>query len=194
MATSENFIKYICEQIKGVGNIRYRKMFGEYLIYINEKPILVVCDETAYVKKLSCIESEMTDAEIGFPYNGAKEHYILDIDDSEFSKMIIKKIEETTPVPRKKEKKSKIESRCGISCSKCQFLKGKMCNGCTKIVKPFWGDSCPVKECCESKNIDNCGNCQEFPCNVLHSFAYDEKQGDNGLRIENCRLWCNRKK
>ena len=38
MATSEDFINYICEQISGVGEIRYKKMFGEYLVYVNEKP------------------------------------------------------------------------------------------------------------------------------------------------------------
>ena len=40
----------------------------------------------------------------GYPYKGAKEHYILDIDNSEFSKNIVKKIEEVTPVPKKKSK------------------------------------------------------------------------------------------
>jgi len=42
----------------------------------------------------------------------------------------------------------------------------------------------------KEKKRDCCGNCQEFPCKLLNSFAYDKDQGDNGLRIENCRLWC----
>ena len=37
-------------------------------------------------KKLDCIEEMMKDAETGCPYKGAKEHYILDIDNSEFCK------------------------------------------------------------------------------------------------------------
>lgn len=111
MATSENFIKYVCEQLSGIGTIRYRKMFGEYMVYINEKPIVTVCDEIVYVKKLKCIEDKMNNAEVGYPYEGAKEHYILDIDDNEFSKMIVSEIEEITPVPIKKVKKPKIESR-----------------------------------------------------------------------------------
>lgn len=110
MATSENFIKYVCDQLCGVGNIRYRKMFGDYIIYINEKPIITVCDETVYVKKLECIEEKMKDAEVGCPYEGAKEHYILDIDNQVFSKMIVNEIEAVTPVPIKKVKKPKIKS------------------------------------------------------------------------------------
>ncbi len=42
MATSEEFIYYVCEQLKGIGTIRYKKMFGEYMVYINEKPIVLV--------------------------------------------------------------------------------------------------------------------------------------------------------
>ena len=40
MSTSLDFIEYVCEQIAGVGQIRYRKMFGEYMVYVNNKPIL----------------------------------------------------------------------------------------------------------------------------------------------------------
>lgn len=89
MATSLEYVKYVCEQIAGTGAVRYRKMFGEYMVYINDKPILLLCDNTVYVKKLECIKEKMKEAEKGFPYDRAKEHYILDIDNSEFSKEIV---------------------------------------------------------------------------------------------------------
>jgi len=106
MATTQNYIEYVCEQIRGIGLIRYRKMFGEYLVYINEKPILIICDNTSYVKKLDCIEQWMKDKPEGYPYKGAKAHYILDIDDANFSKMILSEVEKVTEVPKKKEKKA----------------------------------------------------------------------------------------
>ena len=105
MATSEDFINYICEQIKGVGEIRYRKMFGEYLIYVNDKPVITVCNNTAFVQKVEDISELMKDAEIGFPYKDAKEHYILDIDNSQLTKTIVEKVEKVTLVPKKKNKK-----------------------------------------------------------------------------------------
>ncbi len=105
MATSIDFINYICEQINGVGEIRYIKMFGEYLIYVNEKPLITVCDNMAFIKKLDVISELMKDAEVGFPYKGAKEHYILDIDNRELSKTVIEKVEKVTPIPKKKNKK-----------------------------------------------------------------------------------------
>ena len=51
MASNIDFIEFICSQIKGIGTVRYRKMFGDYMIYLNEKPIILVCDNIAYVKK-----------------------------------------------------------------------------------------------------------------------------------------------
>ena len=32
MASSEEFVEYVCCQISDAGNIRYRKMMGEYCI------------------------------------------------------------------------------------------------------------------------------------------------------------------
>ncbi|MCI8636434.1 MAG: transcriptional regulator [Clostridia bacterium] len=104
MATTNEFIEYVCEQINGIGDIRYKKMFGEYMVYVNEKPVIIVCNNTAFVKQLDCIKEDMKDAEIGYPYKGAKEHYVLDIDNSDFCKSIIIKIEKVTPVPKPRKK------------------------------------------------------------------------------------------
>ncbi len=104
MATSLDFINYICEQLNGIGNITYKKMFGEYMIYLNSKPVIIVCDNVAFVKKLDIITEMMQNADVGFPYKGAKEHYILDIDNADFSKSVVTKIETVTPIPKSKKK------------------------------------------------------------------------------------------
>lgn len=104
MATTNEYIEYVCEQIKGVGEIRYKKMFGEFMVYVNDKPIIIVCDNVAFVKKLDCIKDMMQNAETGYPYNGAKEHYVLDIDNNEFCKSVIIELEKVTPIPKSKKK------------------------------------------------------------------------------------------
>lgn len=82
-----------------------------------------------------------------------------------------------------------IESRCGIVCSECGFQESHGCKGCVNIDNPFWGE-CPVKTSCESKKHAHCGECGEFPCKLLESFAYaDNEHGDDGKRIEQCRKW-----
>lgn len=108
MSTTQDFIEYVCEQIRGVGFVRYRKMFGEYMVYINEKPILLVCDNIVFVKELDCIADKMQDAEKGLPYDGAKEHYILDIDDAESAKEIIRILEPVISLPKPKKRRKSL--------------------------------------------------------------------------------------
>lgn len=81
------------------------------------------------------------------------------------------------------------ESRCGILCNECEYKGPMNCDGCIIITKPFWGDQCPVKSCCENEKLEHCGKCQKFPCDLLNQFAYDKEQGDNGKRIEQCKKW-----
>lgn len=81
------------------------------------------------------------------------------------------------------------ESRCGILCGECEYRNQPGCMGCTQITKPFWSESCPVKNCCEGKNLEHCGLCGDFPCALLQQFAYDSKQGDGGNRIRQCTIW-----
>ncbi len=107
MATTQDFAEYVCGQLAGTGDIRYRKMFGEYMVYLNDKPVLLLCDNTVFVKKLACIAVHMADAATGCPYKGAKEHYILDIDDTEKSREVAGLLEAVTPLPKPKTKKKK---------------------------------------------------------------------------------------
>lgn len=88
-----------------------------------------------------------------------------------------------------KEDDRMAESRCGILCGECAYREETHCMGCISIDKPFWGDRCPVKSCCEEKQLQHCGECPQFPCPLLNQFAYDEKQGDDGKRIQQCRIW-----
>lgn len=83
-----------------------------------------------------------------------------------------------------------MKSRCGLLCSECTYREPMGCPGCLEMEKPFWGESCPVKTCCESRQHEHCGQCGDIPCAMLHQFAHDEQQGDQGKRIERCKSWC----
>lgn len=106
MATSVDFIEYVCEQIADTGIVTCKKMFGEYMVYVNAKPILLVCDNTVYVKMLDEVKDIMQNAEIGNPYNGAKLHYILDIENKELCEEIIGILEPITKIPKPRKKKT----------------------------------------------------------------------------------------
>ena len=103
MATTVDFIEYVCGQIAGAGDIRYRKMFGEYLVYVDERPAFLVCDNTVFIKIAPFLYGVLGGAEKGFPYDGAKEHYILDIEDGEKAKTAAALIARNTPIPKKKK-------------------------------------------------------------------------------------------
>ena len=79
-------------------------MFGEYLVYLNEKPVLLVCDNTVFVKKLPELAALLHDAPCGLPYDGAKEHYILDIENRPLLAAVLPLLEAATPTAKAEEK------------------------------------------------------------------------------------------
>lgn len=105
MATSQDYIEFVCGQIKGDYSVRYKKMFGEYMVYANDKPILLVCDNCVYVNILNELSDLMNDADRGIPYDGSKEHYILDIENSDLVSKVIEVLERITPLPKPRKKK-----------------------------------------------------------------------------------------
>ncbi|MCI8474139.1 MAG: hypothetical protein HFF07_02230 [Oscillospiraceae bacterium] len=104
MASSPEFVEYLCEQLEGLGSIRSRKMFGEYMIYCNDKPVLIICDDRAMVKMLPNLEALLKEHPIVPPYEGAKPHYVLDPDDRETLRQAVRLAEAVTPLPKKRRK------------------------------------------------------------------------------------------
>lgn len=79
MSTSLNFIEFVTDQLSDYSDISYRKMFGEYCIYYCNMLAFLVCDDTVFVKKLPVLDDLSLDS--GIPYEGSKEHYIVNADD-----------------------------------------------------------------------------------------------------------------
>ena len=104
MATSKEYIDYVCEQVESFGDLRYRKMFGEYMVYLNDNPVLLVCDNTVFVKKLPELAALMSGAACGLPYEGTKEHYILDIEDRNLLARLLPLLETLTPLPKPRKR------------------------------------------------------------------------------------------
>lgn len=104
MATSLDYIQFVCEQLHTPFPVYYKKMFGEYMIYVNDKPILLVCDNTVYVKKIEVLKDIMNNSACGIPYKGAKEHYILDVEEVELTSKVIELLEKNTIQKKRKTK------------------------------------------------------------------------------------------
>lgn len=104
MACSTDFIEFICDVLAPLGEVRSRKMMGDYVIYVNEKCVITACNNIAFIKKLPCIAELMADAENGYAYKGAKEGYILDFHDRQKTLKVIATLWEELPYPKSKKK------------------------------------------------------------------------------------------
>ena len=50
MATSKEYIEFVCEQLDGIENVTYKKMSGEYMVWRQTRFLLIVCDNTVMEK------------------------------------------------------------------------------------------------------------------------------------------------
>ena len=119
MATSESFKDFVLENLKSVledtpYTFSAKKMFGEYCIYMIDrgesvpKPIFLLCDEMLYVKLFEILKPLLESAPLGFPYAGAKESYILDVDSYTTLREVVLTLAPALPMPKpKKSKKNK---------------------------------------------------------------------------------------
>ena len=81
MATSQSTVDDLLERLAAAGRVTARKMFGEYCLYLAEKPIALVCDDTLFVKPTPAGRALLPDAVEQSPYPGAKPHFMLAYDD-----------------------------------------------------------------------------------------------------------------
>ena len=104
MSTDLSYIQFVIEQLRGE-EATYKKMFGEYMVYVDGKPVFTVCDNTVFVKEVKELDEIMSEADRGYPYDGAKEHYVLDIENAELVEKALSVLKQVIPVPKKKVKK-----------------------------------------------------------------------------------------
>lgn len=80
------------------------------------------------------------------------------------------------------------ESRCGVRCDSCGRKGEVNCTGCINMKTTFWGGTCTVKSCCESRSLNHCGECPDFPCAMCASMG-EEMGFDPKPRLEALRQW-----
>lgn len=111
MASSAEFIEFVYDQVAAAGAVRYRKMFGDYMVYCDDKPVLLVCDDTVYVKQipetLTVFAAHGVTPDAGIPYTGARPHYILDIENSDLAVDMTRMLARVLPLPKPKKPRQK---------------------------------------------------------------------------------------
>jgi len=56
-------------------NVRARPMFGEFILYCDDKVVGSVCDDLLFIKPTSVDDPQLRAATLAPPYPGAKEQY-----------------------------------------------------------------------------------------------------------------------
>lgn len=88
MASTKEYRDYVLEQLNLLGDISYKPMMGEYLLYYKEILFGGIYDDRLLIKKVKSNEKYKLSEEI--PYDGARSMYqIENIDDSEELREII---------------------------------------------------------------------------------------------------------
>ena len=82
MASHQDFVDYMAEQLLEAGVIRSRKMFGEYGLYCDDVFFAVICDDQFFVKVTPAGEAAFPALPKAPPYEGAKDYIrVEDVDD-----------------------------------------------------------------------------------------------------------------
>ena len=82
MASHQDFVDYVAEQLREAGTIRSRKMFGEYGLYCDGVCFAVICDDQLFVKVTPAGEAAFSNLPKAPPYEGANDYiWVEDVDD-----------------------------------------------------------------------------------------------------------------
>jgi DNA transformation protein and related proteins len=113
MASDNDFISFVCEQLRGAGEISSRRMFGEATVYFEDKVVGLVCGNQLFIKA-----TEPGRAKIGVPvesppFPGANKWFLMaDLDDTDFLADLIRTTSDALPAPNvKMRKKGRAKSK-----------------------------------------------------------------------------------
>ena len=107
MASDQNFVDFVLEQIKNAGEITAKKMFGEYGIYADGKLFGLICDNKLFVKPTISGRAFIGNVVEASPYEGSKASFLIEekIEDSDWLSELIRISVKELPPPKQKKKK-----------------------------------------------------------------------------------------
>ncbi|MCJ7854716.1 TfoX/Sxy family protein [Lachnospiraceae bacterium NSJ-143] len=106
MASSPEFVDMVFKTLEPLGDIRYRKMFGEYMFYYKQKPFGGVYDNRFMIKITKAGREVIKEPLEELPYEGAKPMFVIaDLSDSDTVLELVKATFDELPEPKRKNKK-----------------------------------------------------------------------------------------
>jgi DNA transformation protein and related proteins len=106
MATREETVLAIAGRLQTAHPLRWRRMFGEYAIYCNEKVVALVCDDQLFVKATEAGRGHIGRPAMAPPYPGAREAFLItgaQLEDGPWLSQLIALTEDELPLPKPKK-------------------------------------------------------------------------------------------
>jgi TfoX/Sxy family transcriptional regulator of competence genes len=108
MASDPQFVAFVCEQLRGAGDITSRRMFGEAAVYLHEKVIGLVCDNQFFIKPTVPGRVRIGVPTEAAPFPGASNWFLMpDLDDPEFLAELVQITADALPLPKPKAVRKK---------------------------------------------------------------------------------------
>lgn len=106
MASTEDYLNFVLDQLSGLEGIEYRPMMGEYLLYCRGKLFGGIYDNRFLVKPVKAAVNILKNAPRERPYEGAGEMLMVeDIENRELLCDLVNAMYDELPVPKKKKRK-----------------------------------------------------------------------------------------
>ena len=104
MATDLSFIEYIADQARLQDRLTYKKLFGEYALYIDGKVVAFACDNSLFVKPAETTRHLTADLPQRPPYSCAKPYPVADalLDEPDRLRELLLATERAMPAPKPK--------------------------------------------------------------------------------------------
>ena len=106
MASSQDYLRFILEQLSELDDISYRAMTGEFILYYRGKVIGGIYDDRLLVKPIPSAVAYMQNPTYELPYDGAKEMLLVsDVDNREYLAGLFRVMYDDLPAPNTKKRK-----------------------------------------------------------------------------------------
>ena len=104
MASDRQYLEFIMDQLSPLGDVSYRAMMGEYILYYRGKIVGGIYDDRFLVKPTASARKLMPEAAEELPYKGASPMLLVsDVDDREFLADLLNEMYGELPAPKKKK-------------------------------------------------------------------------------------------
>jgi DNA transformation protein and related proteins len=108
MASDREFVTFVCEQLRGAGEISSRRMFGEAAVYLDGKVVGLVCDNQLFLKPTEPGRARIGSPVEAAPFPGASHWFLMtDLDDPEFLADLVRATAAALPAPKIKTRKTR---------------------------------------------------------------------------------------